>query len=33
MESEGLFPCSQEPSIGSHPKPDESSPYNMSLFT
>jgi hypothetical protein len=27
MESEGSVPRSQEPSTGSHPEPDESSPY------
>jgi hypothetical protein len=27
MESEGSLPCSQEPSTGPSPEPDQSSPY------
>jgi hypothetical protein len=27
MEPEGSLPCSQEPSIGPYPEPDQSSPY------
>jgi hypothetical protein len=32
MEPEGSLPCSQEPSTGLYPKPDESSPYYLSNF-
>jgi hypothetical protein len=32
MESEGSFPCSQEPTIGPYPEPDESSPHLPKLF-
>jgi hypothetical protein len=28
MELEGSLPCSQEPSTGPYPEPDQSSPYN-----
>jgi hypothetical protein len=28
MEPEGSLPCSQEPSIGPYPEPDQSSPYH-----
>jgi hypothetical protein len=31
MEPEGSLPCSQEPTIGLHPEPDESSPYQSTL--
>jgi hypothetical protein len=27
MESESSLPCSQEPSIGPYPEPDQSNPY------
>jgi hypothetical protein len=32
MELESLLPCSQEPSTGISPEPDESSPYLPNLF-
>jgi hypothetical protein len=32
MEPEGLLPCSQEPTIGPYPKPDQISPYHPILF-
>jgi hypothetical protein len=28
----GSLPCSQEPSIGPYPEPDESSPYHPILY-
>jgi hypothetical protein len=31
MEPEGLLPCSQEPSIGLYPEPDQSNPYHPIL--
>jgi hypothetical protein len=31
MEHEGLLPCSQEPSIGPYPEPDQSNPYHPIL--
>jgi hypothetical protein len=30
-QPEGLSPCSQEPSTGPHPEPDQSSPYHPIL--
>jgi hypothetical protein len=33
MESEGSLPCSQEPSTGPYPEPDQSSPYRRSILT
>jgi hypothetical protein len=32
MEPEGSLPCSQEPTIGHNPEPDEFSPYHPILF-
>jgi hypothetical protein len=34
MEPEGSLPCSQEPSIGSYPEPDQSNPHRpiLSLY-
>jgi hypothetical protein len=31
MESEGSLLCSQEPSTGPYPEPDQSSPYHLFL--
>jgi hypothetical protein len=31
MESEGSLLCSQEPSTGPYPNPDQSSPYLLTL--
>jgi hypothetical protein len=31
MEAEGSLPCSQEPSTGPYPEPDQSSPYHLIL--
>jgi hypothetical protein len=33
MEPEGSLPCSQEPSIGPYPEPDQSDPEHFTLFT
>jgi hypothetical protein len=33
MEPEGSLPCSQEPSTGPYPEPDQSSPYHHILST
>jgi hypothetical protein len=32
MEHEGLLPCSQKPSTGTYPEPDQSSPYCLSTI-
>jgi hypothetical protein len=32
MEPEGSLPCSQGPSTGPYPEPDQSSPYHPTLF-
>jgi hypothetical protein len=32
MEPEVSLPCSQEPSTGHYPKPDESTPYHSIQF-
>jgi hypothetical protein len=31
METESSLPCSQEPSTGTYPEPDQSSPYHPIL--
>jgi hypothetical protein len=31
METKGSLPCSQQPSSGPYPEPDESSPYHPNL--
>jgi hypothetical protein len=31
MEAEGLLPCSQGPSTGPYPEPDQSTPYHLIL--
>jgi hypothetical protein len=31
MKPESLLPCSQEPSTGTHPEPDRTSPYQPKL--
>jgi hypothetical protein len=31
MEPEGSLPCSQEPSTGPYPEPDQSTPYHHDL--
>jgi hypothetical protein len=33
MEPEGSLPCSQEPTIGPYPEPDQSSPYYCIHFS
>jgi hypothetical protein len=32
MEAESSLQCSQDPTIGPNPEPDESSPYPQTLF-
>jgi hypothetical protein len=32
MELEGLLPCSQKPTTGPHPEPDESNTHPKYLF-
>jgi hypothetical protein len=32
MEPEGLLTCSQEPTLGPYPKPDESSLYKVRIL-
>jgi hypothetical protein len=32
MEPEDLLPCSQQPSTGPYPEPEESTPYHPKLF-
>jgi hypothetical protein len=32
MEPENSLPCSQDPTTGPNPKPDESSPHPPNLF-
>jgi hypothetical protein len=31
MEPEGSIPCSQEPSTGPYPEPDQSNPYHPNI--
>jgi hypothetical protein len=33
MEPDGSLPCSQQPTAGPYPEPDESSPHLPSLFS
>jgi hypothetical protein len=33
METEGSFPCSQQPATGPYPEPDESSPHLSNVIT
>jgi hypothetical protein len=32
MEPEGSLPCSQEPSPGPYPEPDQSNQYHLTLY-